>query len=202
MNGFDIALLVVLGLLMLLGLAKGLIRLLIGIGALIAAFMLAAQLHDPLASQLVWIDLPEPALKLLAYLVVFFGTMLAGGVLTFLARRLLKAAMLGWADRLAGAAVGVIACLLISALLILPLVAYSPFGERALRTSILAPYVTVVADLANHLVPEGLSRSYREKVERLRRFWRDRWDGSSGAPKSLSSLQYHLNVHQGDASGR
>ena len=38
----------------------------------------------------------------------------------------------------------------------------------------LAPYVTVVADLANQLVPEELSESYRRKVEDLRRYWRDR----------------------------
>ena len=104
---------------------------------------------------------------------------MAGQHAAFLARTLLKAAMLSWADRLAGAALGGVAAMLISALLILPLVAYSPLGESALRGSVLAPYVTVVADVANRLVPQEMSRRYQEKVDGLRRYWRDRWAGSA-----------------------
>jgi membrane protein required for colicin V production len=174
-NGFDIALLVLVGVALFLGLAKGLTRLLIGTGALIAAFMLAAQFHQAVAMRLTWIDVSENVLKLIAYLLIFLGTMLAGGLVAWLLRELLKAAMLSWADRLAGGAVGVVAATLIAALLILPLVAYSPFGERALRESVLAPYVTVVADLARRLVPRDLSDSYQEKVEGLRQYWRERW---------------------------
>jgi hypothetical protein len=72
--------------------------------------------------------------------------------------------------------------MLIAAWLVLPLVAYSPFGEKALRDSVLAPYVTVVADLAKRLVPEELSDSYNKKVEDLRQYWRERWQAT---PDSL-----------------
>jgi membrane protein required for colicin V production len=112
---------------------------------------------------------------LISYVLIFIGVMLAGGLVAFLVRKLVKAAMLSWADRLAGAALGLVAATLAAALLILPLVAYSPWGERVLRGSVLAPYVTVVADLANTLVPEGLSERYSEKIEQLRRYWRDEW---------------------------
>ncbi len=44
-NTFDVLLLVLVGLLVLLGVLRGLTRLLIGVGALVAAFMLAAQFH-------------------------------------------------------------------------------------------------------------------------------------------------------------
>ena len=178
MNGFDIALLVILSMLVLLGALKGLTRLLIGIGALIAAFMLASHFHEPLALQLRrMMDFPDSALKLLAYVLIFLGTMVAGGIVSYLVRKLLKVAMLSWADRLAGAALGLVATLLVTALLVLPLVAYSPHGEKMLRDSVLAPYVTVVADVANHLVPDGMSDAYREKVEELRLYWREQWDG-------------------------
>jgi membrane protein required for colicin V production len=175
LNGFDIGLLILLGLLVLLGLAKGLARLLIGMAALVAAFLLAAQFHHLVAAKLTWIDVPDNILKLVAYLLIFFGTLIAGGVVGWLARKLLKAAMLGWADRLAGGAVGLVAAVLVAALLVLPLVAYSPFAERALRDSTLAPYVTAVADMARALVPEELSDNYRRKVEELRQYWRERW---------------------------
>lgn len=177
MNGFDIGLVVILLLSIMLGLLKGLTRVLIGIGALIAAFMLAAQLHGGLAAQLHGTGIPEPALMLLAYLMIFFAVMLSGGLLAYFVRKLLRAAMLSWADRMAGAALGLVATLLVAALLVLPIVAYAPFGEGALRDSVLAPYVVVVADIANRLVPEEMSERYEEKVGELRRYWRDRWDG-------------------------
>ena len=175
MNEFDIGLLILLGFLVFLGLIKGLARLLVGIGALVAAFWLAAYFHQRLAQDLSWISTSEPLLKLLSYLLIFLGTMLAGGLVAYLLRKLLKAAMLGWADRLAGGAVGLAAAMLVAALLLLPLVAYSPMGESLLRDSVLAPYVVVVADMANRLAPVELSENYRKNVEQLRQLWRERW---------------------------
>jgi membrane protein required for colicin V production len=183
-NGFDIGLLILLALLVLFGLIKGLTRLLIGMGALIVGFLLAAQFHQQLAVKLTWINVNEDILKLIAYVMIFFGTMVVGGLLAWAARKLLKAAMLSWADRLAGGAVGLVAAMLIAAWLVLPLVAYSPFGEKALRDSTLAPYVTVVADLAKRLVPEELSDSYNKKIEDLREYWRERWQET---PSSLEA---------------
>ena len=175
LNGFDIALLALLAVLLVVGLVKGLARILIGLAALVAAFMLAVQLHGDLAARLDWINAPDGARRLIAYLAIFFGTLLAGGIVAWLARRLLQSAMLGWADRLAGGALGVVAATLLAGLLVLPLVAYSPVGEDALRDSVLAPYVAVVADLARRLAPDDLSHRYDERVEGLRRHWRERW---------------------------
>jgi len=179
MNGFDIGLLVLLGLLVVLGLIKGLARVLIGIAAVVAAFILAAQFHHELSLKLSWIRIDDDLLKLLAYLLIFLGTMLAGGLLAWFVRRLLKAALLSWADRLAGAAVGLVAAVLVAGLVVLPVLAYAPFGERALRDSVLAPYVTIVADMAEGLVPDELSVRYKQRVEDLRAYWRERWEGVS-----------------------
>ncbi len=178
MNAFDVVMLILLGVLVFVGVVKGLTRILIGIGALVAAFLLAAGLHQELALRLGGIlKLNEGVLKLIAYLVLFIGTMLVGALAAYVTRKLLKAAMLSWADRLAGGALGLVAAMLIAGLLVLPLVAYVPSGERALRESVLAPYVTVVADVAKELVPEELSRRYRDKMEGLRRYWSGRVAG-------------------------
>ena len=158
----------------LIGVLKGLVRILIGIAALVAAFALAARYHQPLADRLTGLEIPGGPLMLLSYVLIFLGVMLAGGLLAYLTRRLIKAAMLSWADRVAGAALGLVAATVAAALLVLPLVAYSPFSERLLRGSLLAPYVTGVADIAAPLVPEELSSLYRTQVETLRGFWRER----------------------------
>ena len=179
LNAFDLLLLVLVGLLVLLGLLKGLMRLLIGIGALVAAFVLAARFHGLAAASVLGVmDMPAPAANLVGYLVIFLGTMLAGALTGRILRGLLKTAMLGWADRLAGAGAGLIAALLAAALMVLPVIAYVPSGERLLRNSVLAPYVTLFSDLANEIVPEELAEQYRERMDALRRSWRERWDAA------------------------
>jgi len=183
MNGFDIALLVLASVLAVLGLLKGLVRILVGLAALVAAFALAARYHGPLADGLSWIDVSREPRMLLAYLLIFLGVMLAGGLVAFMMRRLVKAAMLSWADRLAGAALGLLVAVMAAGLVILPVVAYSPFREGVLAESVLAPYVTMVADGAKLLVPEDLAGKYQERIDDLRRYWSDRWH-APGQPET------------------
>ena len=175
LNAFDVLLLVLACLMVLLGVLRGLMRLLIGVGALVAAFILAAQFHWQVSVSIVRVvEMPEPMANLVAYLAIFLGTMLAGAFVASVLERLLKAAMLGWADRLAGGAAGLVAALLAAALVILPVVAYAPSGAAVLRNSVLAPYVTVVADIANHFVPDRFSAQYRDRMELLRQYWQQR----------------------------
>lgn len=175
MNGFDILLLALACVLVVVGMVKGLVRILIGVAALIAAFAVAVRYHTGLAERLVALDFGLEWLRLLAWLMIFLAVIIAGGLLAFLVRRLVKAAMLGWADRLGGAALGLAAAMLAAALVVLPLVAYSPGGQRWIADSLLAPYVTVITDVANRLVPDDLSERYRVRVEDLRREWSRRY---------------------------
>jgi len=179
MNGFDLVLLGLACVLVVVGMIKGLVRILFGVAALVAAFAVAARFHRPLADRLAGLAISPEATRLAAYVALFFGVMLAGGLVAWIVRKLVKAAMLSWADRLGGAALGLVAATLTAALLVLPLVAYSPWSERLLQRSALAPYVTVVADVANAAAPEELSTRYRRGVEQLRRFWRERWTGDT-----------------------
>lgn len=180
MNGFDVALLALACVLVLLGMIKGLVRILIGVAALVAAFAVAARFHEPLAERLAALaDLAVEPRRLIAWLLIFLGVMIAGGIAAWLARKLVKAAMLGWADRLAGGALGLVAATLAAALVVVPVVAYSPWGARLLGQSVLAPYVTVVADVANRIVPDDLSQRYRRQVDLLRQRWNERVAASS-----------------------
>jgi membrane protein required for colicin V production len=171
MNGFDVALLVLLGVLVVVGLLKGLVRILIGLLAVVAAFFVASHGHRPLAERMGTIDLSPEVLQLIAYLALFVVVLLAGGVLAWLLRKILRAAMLGWVDRLAGAALGVAVAMLATALVVLPAVAYVPGGASWLDGSRLAPYVTAVADLAVRTAPDDLADAYRRGMESLRRVW-------------------------------
>ena len=174
MNGFDNALLVVIGVLTLAGLLKGITRLSISLAAFVAAFYLAARFQPPVAAELAAnFGLSEPVAAIAAYAAVFVGTLLAGAFVARVLRRTLQAAMLGWADRLAGAAAGLIAGLL-AAGLVLPVVGRSPAGERLLRESVLAPYAASVAELTQQLLPASATAGYRERMDALRAYWLER----------------------------
>ena len=189
LNTFDLLLLVLTGTLMLAGFLKGLVRLLIGTGALVAAFILAARFHALAARPVAGVlGIPEPAASLVGYLIIFLGTMLAGAFLAGILRGVLKAAMLGWADRLTGAAAGLITAFLAAALIVLPVVAYLPAGERLLRESALAPYVTAFADVASELVPEQLAELYRQRIDALRQYWQQR-RGAGGERGDASAMR-------------
>ncbi|MEE2790785.1 MAG: CvpA family protein [Acidobacteriota bacterium] len=191
MNAFDILLLILISVLGLIGLLKGLTRVLIGTGALVTAFLIAAQFHQQVASAIARVvEIPEPVSSLLSYLSLFLGTMLAGAFLAYLLRRLIKVAMLSWADRLAGGAIGLMAALLAAGLIMLPGLAYAPSGDAILRQSVFAPYVTLVTDLATELVPEDLAVRYRNKMESLRQHWRQRFLESD--PTALLVAQSRL----------
>lgn len=176
MNGFDVALVVLFGVMGIVGVMKGFVRILAGLGALVAAFVLASRFHQDLAARGAWTGWSREALRLVTYLVIFFAVMLAGGLAAWLLRKLMKAAMLSWLDRLAGGALGVAVAALAAALLILPMVAYAPGGDVLLDRSKLAPYVAAVADVANLLAPRELAERYRKRIDTLRRRWRGEGD--------------------------
>jgi len=180
MNGFDIGLVTLLGILVVVGLLKGMVRILVGLLALVAAFLVASRFHGGLAARLGVPDAGPEVARLVAYVLLFVAVLLAGGVLAWLLRGVVKAAMLGWADRLAGAALGLAVAVVLSALVVLPAVAYAPGGEAWLERSRLAPYVVVVADVAAAAAPDDLAAAYARRVDGLRRVWG--WVGERSEP--------------------
>ncbi len=174
MNGFDIGVLVLAAAAILAGLWNGLVRILVGLGALVVAFLLAARFHDGLSARMPSFGGRPEARSIAAYVLVFVAVLLAAAVVAWLVRRLLQAVALGWIDRLGGAAVGLVFVLLFAAFVVVPVVAYAPAGRTLLADSTLAPYVEVVADLASRLVPASLRSRYEGHAEELRRRWRER----------------------------
>lgn len=172
MNALDIGLLVLFVIGAAMGLARGLVRIVIGLLTVIVAFFLASRYQDAIASVLTQHHVSQTPARIAAYVVVFLATMIAGGLVAWVVGKILKLAMLSFPDRLAGAAVGLLAAILAAAFLVHPLVASSPDGSHLLATSKLAPYVTVVADIGNAVAPAAVAKRYDEGIDALRRIWR------------------------------
>ena len=172
MNALDIGLIVLIVFGAGVGLARGLVRILIGILTLVVAFFLASRYQDQIATVLTSRHVSEGPARIAAYVLVFLATMIVGGLVAWAFGKLLKLAMLSFPDRLAGGALGIVAALLAAAFLVHPIVASSPEGSRLLATSKLAPYVTVVADLGNVMAPDAVAKRYDQGLESLRQVWR------------------------------
>jgi membrane protein required for colicin V production len=172
MNALDIGLLVLFVVGAGIGLARGFVRILIGILSLVVAFFLASRYQDAIAATLTSRHVSETPARIGAYVLVFVATMIAGSLVAFVVGKILKLAMLSWADRLAGGGLGLVGALLAAAFLVHPLVASTRGGSHQLETSKIAPYVSVVADLVNAVAPDSVAKRYESGIESLRRVWR------------------------------
>jgi membrane protein required for colicin V production len=172
MNALDVGLIVLFVAGAVIGLTRGLVRILIGILSLLLAFFLASRWQDGIAQVLTARHVAETPARVAAYLAVFVATMLAGGLVAWLVGKMLKLAMLSWADRLAGGALGLLGALLAAAFIVHPLAASSKGGSNLLATSKLAPYVSVVADIGNAAAPDAVAKRYETGIDQLRKVWR------------------------------
>jgi membrane protein required for colicin V production len=172
MNALDWALVVLFVAGFVVGLARGFTRILIGILSLLVAFFLANRWQEPLAQTLVSRHVGEGPARIAAYVLIFVGTMIAGGLVAWVVGKMLKVAMLSWADRMAGGALGLLAAVLAAAFIVHPIVVSTKGGSQMLATSELAPYVAVVADLGNAVAPEAVAQKYEAGMETLRKVWR------------------------------
>ena len=194
MNALDIGLVVLLAIGFAVGLGRGLVRIVIGILTLLVAFFLASRYQDQIAAVLTSRHVSETPARIGAYVLVFIATMMAGGLVAWVVGKILKLAMLSWADRLAGGALGIVAAMLAAAFLVHPLVASSPEGSRLLASSKMAPYISVVADLGNAAAPDAVAKRYESGIEALRKIWR----GEQPLPVEKVKKALNTAIEQGE----
>lgn len=160
MTGFDYAVLGVLGLSLLWALLRGFVRELVSMAGWIAACVLAVMFTKELA-----LRMPEslgPLLSnVLAFLAIFIGTWVLSGLIGLLLAKLVKAAGLGWTDRMLGALLGLVRGLII-VLVAVMLAGLTPLPREPFwRNAVLsAPLETAVTALKPWL-PEGLAQRVR-----------------------------------------
>jgi membrane protein required for colicin V production len=157
MAWFDYGVLTVLGLSLVLGAFRGIMREMVSLAGWIAAFVLATAF-----SGMVAVEMPEslgPMLSgLLAFALIFIGVLVVSGIVGLVLARLVRAAGLGFLDRLLGATFGVVrgvAIVLLAVLLagLTPL-PREPFWRQAVLSG---PFETVALALKPYL-PEGVAQ--------------------------------------------
>jgi membrane protein required for colicin V production len=140
MNWLDLVIVLALLLFTWAAFRAGLVREVVTLAATFLAIVIAGLYYDDLALDvLVFID-NEGATKVVAFLLLLGSIFFMGQLVAFLLQRLVSLLMLGWADRLAGAAFGFFKGLVLIEVLLILFVTFPQMGlENAIDGSAVAP---------------------------------------------------------------
>jgi len=174
MNLLDIVFLVLLGASVLYSLIRGLTREIFSLLAVILGFF-GAVYGQPRASGWLKAWIPqETAAQILGFAILFLLIALAVSLLGKLLSGVIHKGGLGWADRMGGAAFGLLKAVLLIAIILLVLTAFLSPRAELLRESKISPAVLAIARGLSFLVPEKLQALYEQKERELKKYWTDR----------------------------
>ena len=172
---------------------RGLIRSLISIAGVVLGILLGAWYAPTLAGMLLrWIPQPTFA-EIAAFLLILAGCYLLAMITGWLLRNACEAVGLGFADRLGGAAFGILRAVLLLAALILPL---SPFLRMLpfARNSVLLPYLRSAA----HGVSFVLPRDFADRLTSGTLTQFPAFAGQPDSPKHRTTRNKRDDTAQGD----
>jgi len=171
LNVTDILILIVLLIGVISGLARGFVRCLFGLAALVLGVMVAASVYHPLAEGPLSFVPGEHGSEIVAFVLLFLVVLIVVGVLGMLVSKAIKLASLGWLDRLAGGVLGFIMASIVAGVVVLLAVLAGLEDHRAMAGSSLAPATLSITDVIVGVVPADAREAFERDYERLRRRW-------------------------------
>ena len=149
---------------MFFGLYKGLVREVFGFLSLLLGLYFAFQYMGELSGIIISIfsDIPAWLLPPLSFAIIFSGLLILGRILSNILTKILSWVMLGWANRIGGALIGLFKGLILASIFALILGFFAtPISalNKAINNSYIYPIVLNVApftyDLLTKILPEG-----------------------------------------------
>lgn len=173
MNWLDLALALILIASIVTSFRKGLSREVIGLVSVFAAFLLGFWLYGLVGGHLLTYLSSRAVANFAGFALVFCGVMLAGGLVSFIVGKFLRVTGLSFFDHLLGAGFGIVRGVLVSAALVMGIMAFAQ-GERppdAIVHSRVAPYVVEVSHFMVALAPYELKEDFRKTYARVKTAW-------------------------------
>jgi membrane protein required for colicin V production len=173
-NWFDLVLGVIVAAAVIGGFRRGFARMAVGLVSLAAAVVAACWFYGS-AGSLVAEHLSHKAVaNLLGFAVVFVLVMALGAAVGWLLDRMIKFAGLSWANRLAGAGMGLLHALIVSMAVVTALMAFSRNPPPdAIAGSRLAPFFVEASRGLAALAPRELQDGFNESYEEVKKIWKD-----------------------------
>ncbi len=163
MTGFDLLAVSLIGLLMFMGFWKGLAAQFFGLAGVVVGYILALRYYLKAATLLP--DISQGTAKIMGFLFIFIGCIVIAYIIGRLLEKLMKLAGLGWANRLLGGLLGLVKGILITAVIMVVLVAFLPSDSRILKESVTIPYLVSVAKLFGAAIPGDIKMKYKSRIE-------------------------------------
>ncbi len=146
---------------------KGFVRELISVSSVVIGLVVAVAAYPRAALWFEDLTKSHEIAQGLGFLVLFLGTLLLGGLISLLARKLFKAAGIQWFDRFLGAVFGLFRGVVVDWVLLFVLLAFT-IKPEAVQQSSLAPYVSAGAKVISLVMPADLKAQFRVGFERFR----------------------------------
>jgi len=173
MNWLDVALAAALAWSVFTGFRKGLTGEVIRLISVVIGTLLAIWFYGTGAAFLLPYISSRPAANFAGFLAVFCGTILLGWIVTWIARKFLKATGLSLFDKILGGGFGLLRGGLIGLVLVMGLMAFSS-GEKpppAVVGSGLAPYLMDGARVVVAVAPYELKQGFRKTYRQVKTAW-------------------------------
>jgi membrane protein required for colicin V production len=165
-TGFDIVFALIILISTFAAFRKGLVRVLLSIGGLITGIVVASWNYVAIANGIgQWVT-NRLAAEVSGFILIFILVVAAVTWVASLLQKTVKAVGLGFVDKLLGAVFGFLRGVLLGALALMALAAFTPDAEW-LKNSQLAPYFLQGAHALSFVVPEGFGRQVSEGARYL-----------------------------------
>jgi len=169
---FDIIVLAVVGVLMLLGLWKGLVRQIIGLAGVAAGYAIAIKFYGPLAAKFLT-GFRLAMGHVISFLAIFIACIIAASIIGWIAEKLMNTAGLGILNRIAGGILGAMKGYLIVSVAVMMMVSFLPPHSGIFKGSRTMKYIQPMAGMVSRLAPESIGKRYEERAAKMRRFYFD-----------------------------
>jgi membrane protein required for colicin V production len=167
-NWLDVVLGLILAFSILGGFAKGIARTGIGFAAVVFGLLCGLWFYGTAGGYMRGFISSRPLANLLGFFAIFIIVILLGGLIGAVVERLLKFAHLSWLNRLLGGAFGAIRGMLICAVIVFVMMAFTLKPPHAVAHSHIAPYVMSAARVMAYAAPHDVRDSFHRSYEKLR----------------------------------
>ena len=156
MNWIDILIVVTVAGFVFAAYAAGLIREVVTLVAAILGIVIAGQLYDDLATDVLVFMNDEDAAEAISFLTLVGAVYLFGQIVAFMLSKTASLLMLGWADHIGGAAFGFLKGLIVAQVLLIVFAAYPGLKlDDDIAGSELAPYFLEDVDVILWVLPDN-----------------------------------------------
>ena len=170
MNWLDLLILVIVGISAAHSMRRGFVREAFAILAVVLGIILALAFYTHVAKVGIGILDSPGAAKVVGFVLIFIPVVVVITVLGGMLHRFVRAVFLGWADQLAGAALGVVKGLLIVCMALSLVTAYLPESSQVMRDSRLSGKILALSDRISPLFPEEFTQALKNGHERLKEY--------------------------------